>query len=126
MRRMAESSLLSSRKLLLGGGLGRRRDRPVVLPQLRRAGEGIRCYWRGCASVPCGPGLATVIPLHGLTLLLGLLQRILVGVGRIWHCNGRGCLGDWRKYLSHRDPVTTRLSRLDRDWLVGAVVRVGD
>lgn len=47
-----------------------------------------------------------------LALLVGLRRRILEGVGRIWHCDGGGRLGDWRKYLSHRELVAGRLSRL--------------
>jgi hypothetical protein len=59
-----------------------------------------------------------------LALLVGLRRRILESVGRIWHCNGGGRLGDWRKYLSHRELVTGWLSRLvcfDRSRLAGAV-----
>jgi hypothetical protein len=38
------------RRLLLDLG-DRCRDGPVILSQLGRAGEGVRCYWRRCPSV---------------------------------------------------------------------------
>ena len=127
MRGMAKTSLLSGIGQLLLFGLGvRRRHGSVVLPQLGRAREGVWCYRRRSASVPCAPSLPTVVSLHVLALLVWLRRRILVGIGRIWHCNGGGRLGDWRKYLSHRDLVTTRLSRLDRGRLVGAVDKDDD
>ena len=119
---MAKASLLSMVGKLLLSGLGvRRRHRSVVLPQLGGAREGIRCYRRRCAPVSCTPRLPTVVSLHVLALLVGLRRRVLVGIGGIWHCNGGGRLGDWHKYLSHMDSVTTRLSKLDRGRLVDAV-----
>lgn len=124
MRGMAEASLLSvGRRLLCCSLLGWRGHRSIVLPQLGSAREGIRGYRRRGASVPGGPSLPTVVSLHVLALLVGLRRRILVGVGRIGHCNGGGRLRDWRKYLSHRDLFARRLSRLDRGRRVGAVDR---
>ena len=112
---VAKAGLLSSRLLLLRlRGLGvRRRDGAIaVLAQLWGAREGIGGYWRSGAPVACAPRLPTVGSLHMLALLVGLRRRILEGVGRIWHCDGGGRLGDWRKYLSHRELVAGRLSRL--------------
>jgi hypothetical protein len=127
---MAKAGLLSSRLLRLCGLGVRRRDGAVaVLTQLRGAGEGIRSYWRSGAPVACASRLPTVGPLRVLALLVGLRRRILESVGRIWHCDGRGRLGDWRKYLSHRELVTGWLSRLvclDRSRLAGAVNADGD
>lgn len=121
---VAETRLLSNRKLLLLDRLGaRRRRRPVVLPQLGRAGEGIWCYWCRGASIACASCLPTVVSLHMLALLVGLQRRILVGVGRIGHCDGGGRLRDWRKYLSHRDLTAVQLTRLDRGRLEAAVDR---
>lgn len=122
---VAEAGLLSSRLLRLCGLGVRRRDGAVaVLAQLRSAGEGIRSYRRGGAPVACAPRLPAVGSRHVLALLVGLRRRILESVGRIWHCDGGGRLGDWRKYLSHRELVAGRLSRLvyfDRSRLAGAV-----
>ena len=119
---MAKASLLSVvGRLLLSSLRVWRRHRSVVLPQLGGAREGIRRYRRRCASVSCTPRLPTVASLHVLALLVGLRRRVLVGIGGIWHCNGGGRLRNWRKYLSHRDPVTTRISKLDRGRLVDTV-----
>lgn len=114
---MAKAGLLSSRLLRLCSLGVRRRDGAVtVLTQLWGAGEGVGGYWRSSAPVACASRLPTVGSLPMLALLVGLRRRILEGVGRIWHCDGGGRLGDWRKYLSHRELVTGRLSRLV--WLV--------
>lgn len=107
---MAKASLLSGGLLLLCWLGVRRRNGSSVLAQLGSAGEGVGGY--GCSGAPVAgaPSLPTVVSLHVLALRVGLRRRILVCVGRIWHCNGRGRLGDWRKYLSHKDLVARRLA----------------
>jgi hypothetical protein len=101
VRRMAQSSLVDMAWRLLQDLAVRRGNRPVLLPQLGRTTERIRCYRRRCASVTGSSRTAIVHlvswHLRGTLLLgVGLIRLALVGIGGIWHRNGTRRLNDWR------------------------------
>ena len=95
MRGVAESGLAGVAGRLLLGLRGWCRDGLVLLAQLRRAVEGIRGYGCGRPSVSCASRVSIVLVarhLRGpLLLLVGVVGRVFVGIGRrVWHCN-RSC-----------------------------------
>jgi hypothetical protein len=97
---VAEPCLVGVAGRLLQGLRGWRRGGLVLLAQLGRAVEGIRGYGCGGASVSCASRVSVVLVarhLRGplLLLVIGVVGRVFVGIGRrVGHCNGACRLDD--------------------------------